>query len=216
MSAGLELRTRMFAVIAAAMLCVFPSFAADGGCGLRTDCAAEEENPFRYEVRLGWGGYPLWDAVVYMAYMSEPSCQTTMETVYGGYSGPVYVTGVISAEFSLILKKWFTLAFGLNFDAFYSSDFDSITHRRTGVERGAVVTLMPQARFTYFSRPMVKIYSSVGVGIAGGGFRGDSYLLPAVQLVPIGVTFGKDFFGFVEGGIGSLYVGCMAGIGYRF
>ena len=36
------------------------------------------------------------------------------------------------------------------------------------------------------------------------------------QMVPIGVTVGKKVFGFFETGIGTQYVGCMAGIGFRF
>jgi len=39
---------------------------------------------------------------------------------------------------------------------------------------------------------------------------------PAYQLVPIGVTFGKRFYGFAEAGYGFQYQGGRAGIGWKF
>ena len=38
----------------------------------------------------------------------------------------------------------------------------------------------------------------------------------AAQLVPVGVTAGKKVFGFFEVGIGTMYTGCKAGVGFRF
>ena len=41
-------------------------------------------------------------------------------------------------------------------------------------------------------------------------------IFPAYQLVPIGVTFGKRFYGFAEAGYGFQYQGGRAGIGWKF
>ena len=55
-----------------------------------------------------------------------------------------------------------------------------------------------------------------GLGYSFGTSYGDSVLFPSVQLTPIGVTAGKKVFGFFEIGVGTLYIGCMAGAGFRF
>ena len=61
----------------------------------------------------------------------------------------------------------------------------------------------------------MKLYGSLEAGVVISP-DSDSQLIPDVQLNPIGVEFGKRFFGSVELGIGMNYTGVRGGIGYRF
>lgn len=79
-------------------------------------------------------------------------------------------------------------------------------------------TLIPLTivgRCNYLNRPSVKLYGSLEGGVF---FELGSKLqvVPDVQLNPIGVEFGRRFFGLAEIGIGMNYAGLRAGIGYRF
>lgn len=173
--------------------------------------------PFRYEVRAGWGGFPLWDAFVFND-ASDPafSSLTTLSSLYADYNGDVYMTGTISTEFVFHFKKWFSLALGMGYNGIFSTTYSSDTGARTGMDCGAVVSFLPQVRFSYLNRDYVRLYSSIGAGMSLGAFAGSAACMLSFQMVPIGVTVGKKVFGFFETGIGTQYVGCMAGIGFRF
>lgn len=72
-----------------------------------------------------------------------------------------------------------------------------------------------EGRFNYLNRPAVKLYGSLEAGIVLSP-DSDTDLIPDVQLNPIGVEFGRRFFGSLELGIGMNYTGIRGGIGYRF
>ena len=158
-----------------------------------------EPVPFKYEARAGWGGYPVTDFL--NSEISAMSPYPSLEDLYADYNGNVYMTGIISTEFAFHFRKWFSLSLGLSANGIYSKRYSADTGLKTGTDRGAIVTFMPQVRFSYLNREYVKLYSSLGVG---------------GQVVFIGVTAGKKVFGFFEIGSGTLYLGCMAGVGYRF
>lgn len=70
-------------------------------------------------------------------------------------------------------------------------------------------------RCNYLNRPKVKLYGSLEAGVilsVGGGMD----LTFDAQLNPIGVEFGRKFFGMVEAGVGMNYFGGRIGVGYRF
>ena len=70
-------------------------------------------------------------------------------------------------------------------------------------------------RCNYLNRPSVKLYGSLEAGVllsVGGGLD----LTFDAQLNPIGVEFGRRFFGMVEAGVGMNYFGGRVGMGYRF
>ena len=70
-------------------------------------------------------------------------------------------------------------------------------------------------RLNYLNRPAVKLYGSLEAG-AFISIQDDFQVIPDVQLNPIGVEFGRRFFGSLELGIGMNYTGVRGGIGYRF
>lgn len=80
------------------------------------------------------------------------------------------------------------------------------------------LTILPigiVGRCNYLNRPVVKLYGSLEAG-AMLVLQDDFQVVPEVQLNPIGIEFGRRFFGLLEAGFGFNYAGLRAGVGYRF
>ena len=173
--------------------------------------------PFKYEFRLGWCGFPALDDLNFSGYNDYVvSYYTPISDVFSDYDGPVYMTGNIMAEMNFHIERWFTLSVGLAADGMWKSFYDVHTEEKTGTSRGASVTILPQARFNWLNRDVVRMYSSVGLGVTAGRFDDSSGVFRATQLVPVGITVGRRLFGFAEIGYGTLFIGGMFGVGYRF
>lgn len=172
--------------------------------------------PFKYEARLGWSGYPTSDELNFAGGHDRPYTSHPIQDLFADYGGPTYMTGNIMAEMDFHFREWFTLAVGVAANGIWMDKYDAMTDELKGRESGFTMTVLPQARFTWMHKELVKIYSSAGIGFTGGSFNGFSELVFAAQAVPIGVTIGKRLFGYVEAGIGTVYIGGMFGIGYRF
>lgn len=193
--------------------------------GPRTDA---DGLSYKYEFNIGWGGFPVLDATNFSNYnfLSAPDepffSPGSLGDIYSSYTGPTYSTGILSAEFNIQFKKWFALGLQANFDGLWSTAYSSDTGGRLGSCSGVAFSFLPYARFTYLNRPVVKLYSAVGLGIGAGyrkyDFSGFSEVLinPAFQMTPIGIMVGKRVYGLFELGVGTVYIGCKAGIGYRF
>ncbi len=188
---------------------------------LPLDAKEPEKNslPFKYEVRVGYGGRPLLDESLLFSSgccdMAPDWYDDSLSSIYGDWMSDVRMTGIMSAEFNFIFKKWLNLSLGVNYNAFYGRKYDYSGHP-AGRECGGVFTFLPQVRFTYLSRPVVKLYSSVGIGVTGGKYMDKSICYCALQTSPIGIMVGKKVFGFAELGVGTMYIGAMAGVGVRF
>lgn len=101
------------------------------------------------------------------------------------------------------------------------SGFEMITKEiATGnVKSRSYFTLLPITaigRFNYLNRPAVKLYGSLEAGVFLPIGSDDFQVIPNLQLNPIGIEFGRRFFGMVELGIGMNYVPVRVGLGYRF
>jgi len=98
--------------------------------------------------------------------------------------------------------------------------FKTVDKDTREVHNRSIITLIPinvEGRLNYMNRPKCKLYGSIEAGIFLNFGNGDgSKIVPDVQLNPIGVEFGRRFFGSVELGIGMNYTGVRGGIGYRF
>lgn len=198
---------RLFAILSAITIC---TAYAEAGNDRR------DSLPFKYEFRLGWSGYPANDDMKFSDYEDRYWGDTSISDIFSCYDGPTYMTGNIMAEMDFHFRKWFTLSIGIAANGIWKNVYDAQTETRTGRERGMVMTIVPQARFTWARKGLMNFYSSVGVGVAGGGYgeRYEMYL--AAQCTPLGLTIGKRLFGFAEVGFGTIYTGGMIGIGYRF
>ena len=87
------------------------------------------------------------------------------------------------------------------------------------VKSRSYFTLLPVTaigRCNYLNRPAVKLYGSLEAGVFLPIGSDEFQVIPNFQLNPIGVEFGRKFFGMVELGIGMNYVPLRVGLGYRF
>lgn len=200
---------KQFALILVAFLTLFP-VTSEGAGKVRKNAPL-----YDYEVRAGWGGRPMYlDYSYFRRY--DYYCGLDLGDLYRDYTGNVYMTGIISAEFSMNFKKWFSLAFNLGYNGFFTDSYSGKTDEKLRRENGYELIFMPQARFSYMSRPMVSMYSSIGIGVYGLSFMDKHDFGVAAHLTLFGITFGKRLFGVFEIGVGNDYNGCMAGVGYRF
>lgn len=184
------------------------------GARERDENRGTEYTPFKYEVRVGYGGIPVLDVLPNVLAWDHIPRTPELDDLYEPYSGMEYVMSNICAEFDFNLKKWFTLSLTLYTDIRWIERMDGVTNRRTGINIGATMVFLPQARFNYCNRKYMTMYSSIGVGVGYSTF--DSMLFPAFQVVPVGLTVGRKVFGFVEICLGDVNLGANAGIGYRF
>ena len=177
-----------------------------------------QELPYRYEVRLGWSGYPVGDDNQFIGVNNHGfySYDTSISDIFSEYDGTTYMTGNIVGEFNVNFRKWFTLSIGFAANGIWKDVYSSQTDVKLRRENGWTATVLPQARFNWVRKDAVKVYSSVGAGVRAGSFDDRGDILLAGQLVPIGINVGKRVFGFAEVGLGTVYIGGMFGVGYRF
>ena len=155
-----------------------------------------------------------------------------MSYLYSDYYGPTRTLGAISIGADYAVCKWFSVSMDFAVTSFWRDRYNGVGGGPAGSDDGTAFYLLPRAKFMYMNRRYVRLYGSLGIGAAFySGFdkltysytdgRGsvqfeDNSFRPCGQFSPIGVEFGNKLFGFAEIGIGSLYAGMQAGIGYKF
>ena len=177
---------------------------------------AQENQNWKRQMRFGWSGYPATESVInnWGGIWDEP---TSLKEIYKSYQKPMYTTGGISAEIAWLNKDWFTFAVTLSGNLIWQGNMDAVTNERLKTSTSLMFQIVPQARFNWVRRDLVKMYSSIGLGaIIGYDLDQEFGLLPTFQINPIGIEVGRKVFGFCECGLGMMYLGGMVGVGYRF
>lgn len=108
------------------------------------------------------------------------------------------------------------LSYAAKFTPFYST----YTGTKSHTDSEQYITLMPYARATWLNTSWVRLYSSVSIGLTWEYDKGNSNpfndVYGAVQFTPVGISVGRQLFGFGE----LLTMGtngfATIGIGYRF
>lgn len=176
--------------------------------------------PWKYEFRIGYGGFPLLDSEQFLNYYTCDCELAPMFPDLGNMYSPKikneFVTGVLSAEFSIHYKRWFSLAFNLGVNGMWRTMTDPLDGGSTFVKRGASFNFMPTARFQYVNSRYVRMYTGIGVGVYVGFFDGKVAVTPAAQFTPLGISVGRKCFFFAESCVGTASMGGNAGIGWRF
>jgi hypothetical protein len=181
--------------------------------------------PYKYEVRIGWSGYPILEAANFPNYGNLPFMDydmipyhkyTSLESLYGTYQGREYMTGLISGEISIHFRKWFTLAVEAGINGMWGRVYDKYDGSFVRHTRGISLTVMPHARFYWANAKNVRFYSGIDIGLGLGQYDKYFEVYPAFQLSPIGFTVGRKIFAFGETSLGTAYFGGKFGVGYRF
>lgn len=180
--------------------------------------AQNAEKRWQHQMRFGWGGYPVTEQVMHTwSWCDCGISEVSLGDIYGDYRKPMYSTGAISAEFAWTYRNWLRLTITTAANVTWQASAEAVTGARTGADESLLIYAVPQARFNWLRRDVVKMYGSVGIGLVGGyDLDRELVLFPAVQMVPIGIEVGRKIFGFAEMGYGMIYTGFMAGIGFRF
>lgn len=189
--------------------------------GLSGEQKFKNRYPWKYEFRVGYGGYPLMDSEMFLnPYYGGCDCDIQMFPDLGNMYSPKikseYMTGILSAEFSIHYKRWFSLAFNLGVNGMWRTLSDPLNGDKNIVKGGATFNLIPMARFQYVNSKYVRLYSGVGLGLYVGFFDGEVFVSPAAQLTPIGISIGRKAFFFAETCVGTASMGGNMGVGFRF
>ncbi len=113
-----------------------------------------------------------------------------------------------------ILAIGASVSYEVGSDAYYYRSDNSLFSK----ESKNVFTTMAHIRSSWLNRPLVRMYSQLSVG-AAYSMEGDfdyPYEHITFQIAPVGISVGKDIYGYAELGFGIAYVGCNFGLGYRF
>ena len=109
--------------------------------------------------------------------------------------------------FAYFPKSWLSvgLSAGNSFEAYFGGDF--------------FIVLTPAVKAHWFRRSSFTAYSGIGYAIPIHAERLKNWpqaWYEGFQYIPIGVTFGRSFYGLAELGFGPRYFPLRLGVGYRF
>ncbi len=144
----------------------------------------------------------------------------------GVYAGEKVSTGVINLSYHYQIENWFSVGLSVSYVGFYQNSYTNSTNKLAYSNITHNLAAMPDVRFTWLNKKYVKLYSGAALGFVSVAQNyldknnselstHDYSLYPALQIDFIGVSVGKDLYGFAKYGLG--FEGFIsAGIGYRF
>ena len=174
--------------------------------------------PGTHEVRLStmWGsagryGYnTINNEIFFIGDMDLESC----------YFGPSHYYA-LSLSYGYWFNEWFSLSGDAKWVYGHRNIFDIYTQAKVLTLRENDFSIMPKARFAWYRRGIVQLYSTIGLGVGvlhrerhleGYGDLIDAYC--AFDIKPFGIAVGRKWFGFAEVGYGASGV-INVGVGYR-
>ena len=177
---------------------------------------AETQDGFTLATRLSIASVP--ENVFYEFNPDNFNYNEPLASIYGDYACKVGTCGNITGSLDMIFSGRCALSVDLGVTILWKEMYDGITRKPGGYSKtGAALHLLPQFRFFYLKRPLIRLYGNIGLGMTtyfGEDFR--NRIDVAGQFSPFGIELGRKFFGFAEFGIGTTYSGIRGGIGYKF
>ena len=193
-----------------------------------------------HEFRLGIGSYPIAESMDYFYKSDDISMKEYgYGDGYGGfygnfsgdqygarltYHGPRVFTGSISAGYTYNMLRWLSVGATFTYAGDFQKRYDKTTDQEKEKNSANRFYLMPTVRFNYYNRPLIRLYSQIGVGISyinkQQHYKGKKHTTSAwgtsAQVTLLGISVGKQLFGFGEV-IGTGVQGSFVfGIGYKF
>ena len=131
-------------------------------------------------------------------------------------------TEAISLSYSHELKKWLSLGVNVSYSGVFQKERRTSDDQIVNRYKKHRIGLFPLVKFTYFNRPIIRLYSAAGFGIGVKDVRWTNSRSSheretrlSGQLTFFGVSVGKKLFASWEVGAGSAgYITMCAG--YRF
>lgn len=128
----------------------------------------------------------------------------------------------ITASYLYRFNRWFWLGGNISYVGKHAEIYDYLTDKKTGVSNENMLSFAAYARFSWFNREKITLYSGFGMGASYRFYNRSSEMdglkvntIFVGQMTFIGVEAGGKWFGFAE--LGTGYKGIFtAGFGYRF
>lgn len=135
------------------------------------------------------------------------------------YRGSTYTTGAVTASYCYRYLRWLDFGISLSYTNEYYWMYSNIDNAGIKRHMAHFISIIPTARFTWFRRRSVRMYSACGLGVTfltgdiDKKYTSDSGV--GLQLTYFGISAGKRVFGFAELGTGA-HGTLIGGVGYRF
>ena len=164
----------------------------------------------RLDIRAGWGAMPFVNVLLYgissLNHLSDDKSEDKSKRDSG------IATGDLSLDIAFRVNRRMSAGVDMSWQGYSSSKGgETASHTMN------VFSIMPQVTVNYLSGEKFTLYGKAEAGAALYAYdcSGTSVHF-AFQLAPIGVTFGRRFYGFAELSAGLLYQGGKVGVGFRF
>lgn len=127
----------------------------------------------------------------------------------------------LTFDYGYWVNEWLSIGASVTYMAGLRNLYNSSTQARELTIHDDNLSIMPIARFAWYRRSIVQLYSSAGVGLGlnlwnryyyGREVMTEFYC--AFDFKPLGISVGRKWFGFVEVGYGSRGI-VNAGFGVR-
>ncbi len=137
------------------------------------------------------------------------------------------ISGCWGISYTYNFNKLIALQLGINYEACKDCYHSKEDGSKLSSVHGRCLSEMATIRVSWLNRRIIRVYSSAGIGVLekffyddtaidGKGKYDDRDIRFVCQVAPIGIAIGKKLFGFMELGVGSVYVGDRFGVGFRF
>ena len=136
-----------------------------------------------------------------------------------------FYTGFLFAEYQYRVNKWFGIGanltiLGMGNTGFYREQCQVENYYTEKRNHGAMIYLMPVARFTYLNKKNISLYGSLGLAPGIDIYENECNFTFAVDFTYLGMSIGRNhWFCDIElGGAIPLFFAKMlrVGVGYRF
>lgn len=135
--------------------------------------------------------------------------------------GEKFHTPTFILSYTQELKRWLGISLSASYHQNFRREYDMTSDKMTGKYKEDHFSIFPTIRFTCLNKPIIRIYSAVGIGLrmerSGWTQRGqydtENELEP--QITFFGISVGKELFISCELGIGQAGLISVGG-GYRF
>ena len=173
----------------------------------------------KHEFSIRWGtNYDFYESHDYYYYWWSP-----LDRYNSGkhHLGNKICTESITLSYAREMKRWLTLSINSSYYGVFQDERENSSDKITNKYRKHRISVYPMVRFTYLNRPMIRLYSSVGLGLGltTEGWSNDSSYDNEThldgQLTFFGISVGKKLFVSSEIGLGAMGYLNM-GVGYRF
>ena len=142
---------------------------------------------------------------------------------YGGPQAMLGWVGGAHTTFSAMLEvkdtpiKWVSIGLvgGLR-DKSRGTDLGPVEEGELETGTSYDANLMLNIYGNWLTKKHLRLYSGIGYGTMGGYIDSDYCPSHGFQFIPIGLSYGRTFYGFAELGMGWMFCPARAGIGIRF